>query len=62
MLLSCQEVWIVIVNVTADNRIGCLIFGSTQLAETGSPAIAETENGPRILTARDVSGDRLWSQ
>ena len=61
-LSRCQEAWIVVVNVSADNRTGCLIFDSKLLAETGSLAIKDTENGPRILTARDVTGERLWSQ
>ena len=61
-LSRCQEAWIVVLNVKADGRNGCLIFDSMRLSETGSLAVTKTENGPRIITARDVTGNRLWSQ
>lgn len=38
---------------------GCLLFDSRKLTATGSLAIYP---GPRIVTAREAAGDRLWNR
>jgi len=38
---------------------GCLFFGPRQLKATGALAVYA---GPRIVTARDAAGDRLWNR
>ncbi len=41
---------------------GCLFFDPLRLRETGALAIHPGPDGPRIVTAREAAGDRLWNR
>lgn len=42
-------------------QLPCLVLSPPVLRRTGSVALINTGDGLRLLTARDVSGDRMWS-
>lgn len=41
---------------------GCLFLDPPRLRETGALAIHAGPEGPRIVTAREAAGDRLWNR
>lgn len=58
---ACRPGRIVIVNqVLEDTPEGCLLLGPRDLERTGALAIRFGAAGPRITTARQVSGERAW--
>ena len=57
----CQSAAIVIVNVVAKAPEGCRVFDAKALRATGALAISPGEAGPNVVSARELSGDRLWS-
>lgn len=61
-LKRCQEVTAVVVNVAVDSPSGCTVFDARRLTETGALAVIRQRDGPRLVTARDKAGLRLWSQ
>lgn len=61
-VMRCDEAAIVVVNVKARARSGCRVYDHTHLNQTGSLAIDVASKGPRVVTARERSGVRLWSQ
>lgn len=40
---------------------GCLVFTPTSLRATGAVALYDGADGPHLVTARDVTGRRLWN-
>lgn len=50
---------------SVDNALPCVASGTVltpeALRHSGSLAVYESKNGPRIVTAREISGDRLWN-
>ena len=61
-LTRCREADVVIVNVAARQPVGCEVYDAGRLAQTGALAIEKGPEGPRVVTARQVTGARLWSQ
>ena len=60
-LADCEEVALLIVNVPLTAPEGCRLYDIRQLRESGALAIRSGPGGLQILSARDVSGRRLWS-
>jgi competence protein ComEC len=60
-LVGCEEVSLLIVNVPLAAPQGCKLYDIRRLRESGALAIRSGPDGLRILSARDVSGRRLWS-
>ena len=58
----CGEVEMVVVNVAVDAPAGCKVYDAKRLDRTGALAIERGPEGPRVVTARQVAGVRLWSQ
>ncbi|MEM8629781.1 MAG: ComEC/Rec2 family competence protein [Pseudomonadota bacterium] len=56
-----QRVVISSVSVEVNGTGGCILFDRDDLTESGSLAIYPGEEGPRILSAAERSGRRLWS-
>ena len=52
---------IVVVSVTPDQSGPCQLLGPDQLRRTGSVALYQDQNGVRIITAKDITGARLWN-
>lgn len=60
---KCRAGDVLVVNVAAKGVAeGCQLFDRSRLDGTGSLAIERGPDGPRIITARQVAGVRLWSQ
>ncbi|WP_417728005.1 ComEC/Rec2 family competence protein [Roseovarius sp.] len=63
--LSCDGAWLVLVTATPDtpppHDPDCRIVTPETLRRTGSLALYATADGLRLVTARDLSGARLWN-
>ncbi|MEM6758330.1 MAG: ComEC/Rec2 family competence protein [Pseudomonadota bacterium] len=59
---GCGERWLVVANTALPATGNCLLLTPDLLRETGAVAIFVGRARERIVTARDISGDRLWSQ
>ena len=58
---ACRPGRMVIVNQVLDEVLqGCTLLGPRDLERTGALAIHFDDAGPRITTARQVSGERAW--
>ncbi|GAA4217310.1 competence protein ComEC [Sagittula marina] len=57
---GCEAGKIVVSSVPLSLEGDCMIFDPERLKRTGSIAFWKTENGLEMVTASDVSGDRLW--
>ncbi len=62
-IVSCAAGQVVVTSAEADHLRGqpCLLFDPQTLKRTGSVALWAQEDGWRIVTARDLAGDRLWT-
>ncbi len=60
-LAECAQVDLLIVNVDVSGPPDCRLYDIKRLRETGSIAIWSDAHGLDILTAREMSGRRLWS-
>ncbi len=58
---ACGEVALLIVNVPAVAPEGCRLYDIKRLRDTGALAIRNGTDGLKIVTARELSGRRLWS-
>ncbi|MEK6217132.1 MAG: hypothetical protein N2B03_07940 [Boseongicola sp.] len=58
---ECVAGEIVVVSVTPDQFGPCQLFGPDRLRRTGSVALYHDQNGVRIITAKDITGARLWN-
>ena len=62
LLGVCAKGGIVVTSITADaTSEPCQIFDAKRLSKTGAIAFYPDDKGHRIVTARDVSGTRLWN-
>ncbi|NNL73808.1 MAG: DUF4131 domain-containing protein [Silicimonas sp.] len=61
-IASCQDATIVVVNARVEAPEGCDVYDAKRLAATGALAIERGPDGPRVVTARELTGVRLWSQ
>ena len=61
-LTRCREADLVVVNVAVREPESCEVYDARRLAQTGALAIEKGPEGPRVVTARQVTGARLWSQ
>ena len=61
-LAVCGEVALVVVNIRADAPPGCEVYDARRLSITGALAIDAEEGGPSVTSAREWTGDRLWSR
>ena len=61
-LAACGEAALVVVNIRAETPPGCEVYDARRLAQTGALAIEAGEDGPKVTSARDRTGDRLWSR
>jgi competence protein ComEC len=59
---QCRTVSIVVVNARVEGAAGCEVYDAKRLSRTGALAIERGPDGPRVVSARDVAGVRLWSQ
>jgi competence protein ComEC len=62
--ITCEGAAVVVVTVDpepAPSEEECLIFTPTSLRATGAVALYLRVDGPRLVTARDVTGRRLWN-
>jgi len=57
---SCAENQWVVSDKVLDLTGPCQVFTPDELRQTGSVALIVTKNGPQRVTARDLSGVRLW--
>jgi competence protein ComEC len=56
--------WVVLNTVPPEGRVAelpCTVVTPKSLRQTGSIALYAGEDGVRVVTARDISGTRLWS-
>ena len=58
---DCVAGEIVVVSVTQVESGPCQIYGPERLRRTGSIALYHGKNGLRVVTAKDVTGARLWN-
>ncbi|MGR3513693.1 MAG: ComEC/Rec2 family competence protein [Paracoccaceae bacterium] len=58
---ACQDVALVIVNVSIDAPEGCRLYDIRRLRNTGALAIRAGEQGLTITSAQDKTGRRLWT-
>ncbi|MGH1413131.1 MAG: ComEC/Rec2 family competence protein [Pelagimonas sp.] len=59
-LETCSRDQIVIASAKARPKGGCDVLDPTKLRQTGSVAFWQTEDGLQMITARQLSGHRLW--
>ncbi|MEL7090685.1 MAG: ComEC/Rec2 family competence protein [Pseudomonadota bacterium] len=59
---GCQGRWLVVANTSLPATDDCVVLTPDVLRDTGAVAIHLGANGRTLVTARDISGDRLWSQ
>jgi competence protein ComEC len=57
---ACAENDLVVTNIRFDVA-GCDLYDASRLKLMGATAIYFDENGPRVVSARAVSGNRLWN-
>ncbi|NNE81267.1 MAG: DUF4131 domain-containing protein [Silicimonas sp.] len=57
----CGRVALIVVNVVASAPKRCLLYDINRLRDTGALAIEPESAGVRVVTARELVGDRLWS-
>lgn len=62
--LECKAGEWVITNVPWDASAECEVYDPERLRQTGAMAIYSSKDSalPRVVTARQVSGERLWNQ
>lgn len=56
--------WVVLNAAPPEGRVAdlpCTVLTPARLRDTGSIALYATDNGVRMVTARDIAGIRLWS-
>ncbi|MEO0666860.1 MAG: ComEC/Rec2 family competence protein [Pseudomonadota bacterium] len=58
---GCAPGGIVVASAALPVRAPCLILDPEVLRATGAVALHYTSTGARIVTARDMAGDRMWS-
>jgi len=58
---DCQKGEIVVLSVTQDKTGSCEVFDPERLRRTGSVALYAENGAIRYVTARDVTGLRLWN-
>ncbi|KIN64770.1 Competence protein [Sulfitobacter noctilucicola] len=63
-MTECSESQIIVASAKADHLRGrnCLLFDPTTLKQTGAVAMRKTPQGWKITTARQMAGERLWTQ
>ena len=60
-IANCHGAAVVIVNVPAEAPAGCRLFDARSLRATGALSISPGSTGPQVVSARDLTGNRLWS-
>lgn len=61
-LNTCSTDQMIVASVRPETPIlGCKVIDPTSLRDTGAIAFYYTRKGVQIRTARDVTGDRMWS-
>lgn len=58
---DCVAGEIVVVSVTPVQTGPCQLFGPDQLRHTGSVALYPGKDGLQVITAKDITGARLWN-
>lgn len=60
---GCRAGQIIVASIKADVLSGhpCMVFDPTRLKQTGAVAMQKADAGWQITTARDIAGDRLWT-
>ncbi len=58
---GCDEGGWLISNKLIEQDLPCRVFDPALLRRTGAVAVYFTEQGPRIVTARQLAGDRPWT-
>ena len=61
--LGCDAGQIVVTSVAAPDlkKSGCDVFDPDRLKQTGSIALSGDKDGWQMTTARDLAGDRPWT-
>ncbi len=61
-LVACQATEILVLSVKAERAFdGCEVFDPARLRHSGALALFPAPEGLRVLSARQVTGTRLWS-
>ncbi len=58
---GCSADQWMIFNVDAPENLPCTVFDPKRLRKTGAIALYHTEHGPMMVTARQITGTRLWN-
>ncbi|WP_243695756.1 ComEC/Rec2 family competence protein [Rhodovulum marinum] len=59
---ACAAGWVVVPQEVEQAPAGCRLLDRGRLARTGALAVYPGPDGPRIVAARRVAGDRPWTQ
>ncbi|MDQ7072232.1 MAG: ComEC/Rec2 family competence protein [Rhodobacterales bacterium] len=59
---TCAKADLVVMNVTQPRDLPCRVIDLDSLRETGSLALYSDKTGLRIVSARDITGVRLWNK
>lgn len=59
---TCAKADLVVMNVVQPHNLPCQVIDLNSLRETGALALYPQANGLRIVTAREVTGVRLWNK
>lgn len=60
-IATCDVADFVVMNVVQPKKLPCRVFDTKSLRETGSLALYPEKGGVRIVTARQITGNRLWN-
>ena len=60
-LTDCAEQDWVVMNVTPPHRLPCRVISPETLKKSGALALYRTGHGIRVVTARQITGVRLWN-
>ncbi len=61
-LTDCAPETLVVLSVDAQMDLPCRVLTPKAMRSTGSIALYRTDTGIRQVTAREISGDRLWNR
>ena len=59
---TCAKADLVVMNVTQPHDLPCRVIDLDRLRETGALALYPDKTGLRIVSARDITGVRLWNK
>ena len=60
-LSDCAKTEFLVFNNPPPEGLDCTVIGPASLRETGAMALYDGAEGLKVITARDVTGARLWN-